>query len=333
MLICLLLFVVRSGHPLRLRYIILFGAVSSVSLGLYFGLRKMFVSGGWEQVTAVLPSPPTIGKNLVMYLAALVNPVDIVLANEWFDTPLPSEITLNSSRLFAIGVFGLVIISAIAVYVIRRAGDNFFASHKFSREPILLLVCGIGAPLLPVLAFSSHPSETYLYLSVGFYSLLLTYIIAKLVGQTRTPNYAFYVPVVVLAIGFSTATWVRNERVSECGRTVYRILYSLPDYVLRNGSGSVAFANLPGEKATRRYGFYGFRGVDTIGDGLAADGAVTHALQLVYLNKSLIGKVVNARELSFICARSSESPNICAFVHWDGRLEMCCQSTAHLPAL
>ena len=170
----------------------------------------------------------------------------------------------------------------------------------------VLLVFGIGAPLLPVLVFSSHPSETYLYLPVAFYALLLVYLLAKLVRQTRRPTgYAFYVPIVFLVVVFSAATWVRNQRVSECGQTVHRILQSLPAKVLRTGSWTVAFANVPGEKATRRYGFYGFRGIDTMGHGQT----ITNALQLIFRNKSLTGKVVNAEELSSICSAKSASHN------------------------
>jgi len=324
MLIYWLLFVMRPLQPIRTPYVALFITVSSMFLGLYFVLRRLFVPSGWEQVTAGVPSPAIIGKNVVMYLTALVNPVDLVLANEWFDTPLPSEITLNKSSLVAVGVLGMFIVSSVGIYVMRRLRDDSQASQKIDWAAALFLVFGIGAPLLPVLVFSSHPSETYLYLPVAFYTLLLVYLLAKLVRQTRGPTgYALYVPIVFLVVVFSAATWVRNQRVSECGQTVHRILYSLPDKVLRNGSWTLAFANVPGEKATRRYGFYGFRGVDTIGHGQAGDPAITHALQLVYRNKSLSGKVVKAEELSAMCSKNSASRNIGAFVHWDGRIETC----------
>jgi hypothetical protein len=334
MVVYFLLFVVWRGQAIRVPYIALFVTASSIFLGLYFVLRRLFVASGWEQVTAVLPSPVLIGKNVVMYLTALVNPVDLVLANEWFDTPLPSEITLNKSSLVAVGVLGMFIVSSVGIYVIRRLRDDSLASQKIDWAAALLLVFGIGAPLLPVLVFSSHPSETYLYLPVAFYALLLVYLLAKLVRQTRRPTgYAFYVPIVFLVVVFSAATWVRNQRVSECGQTVHRILYGLPDKILQNGSWTVAFANVPGEKYTRRYGFYGFRGIDTIGDGQAGDPAITHALQLVYRNKSLRGKVVSPEELSSICSIKAAARNICVWVHWDGKIDTCCPSSAVAPVL
>jgi hypothetical protein len=336
MLAYLLLFVVWREHAVRLPYIALFVTVSSVFLGLYFLLRQRFVPSGWEQVTTVVPSPATVSKNVVMYLTALVNPVDFVLANDWFGIPLPSEITLNESILIPVGVFGLFVVSSIGIYAMRRLIADTLASQKVDWAAALLLVFGIGAPLLPVLVFSSHPSETYLYLPVAFYALLLVYLLAKLLRQTCRPTgYALYVPITFLVVVFSAATWVRNQRVSDCGETVHKILYGLPDNVLRDGSRTLAFANVPGEKATRPYGFYGFRGIDTIADSRVADadGAITRALQLVYRNKALTGKVVSAEELPSICSAKSTSRNICVWVHWDGKIDTCCHSSALAPVL
>jgi hypothetical protein len=324
-LIYWLLFVVGRAQPIRMSYVLVFVTVSSIFLGLYIVLRERFVPSGWDQATANVPSLAIVGKNIVMYLTALLNPVDLVLANEWFGTPLPSEISLRGSTLVTVGVLAALVVTSVGVYVTRRLRDDSLASRRIDWAAVLVLIFGIGAPLLPVLAFSSHPSETYLYLPVAFYALVLVYFLAKLLGETRkSAVYAFYVPIVFLVGIFSAATWVRNQRVSECGQTVQRILYSLPDKVLRTGSWTVVFANVPGEKATRRYGFYGFRGVNTIGDGRAADGAITRALQLVYGNQSLRGKLVNPEELSSICSAKAAARNsIGAFVHWDGRIEIC----------
>ena len=125
MLVYFLLFVIWRGQAIRVPYIALFVTVSAIFLGLYFALRQRFVSSGWEQVTALLPSPAIIGKNMVMYLTALLNPVDLVLANEWFDTPLPSEITLNNSSLVAVGVSAVSIVACVAVYAHTLAKTPF----------------------------------------------------------------------------------------------------------------------------------------------------------------------------------------------------------------
>jgi hypothetical protein len=324
MVIYWLLFVIRRAQPIRVPYVALFVTVSSVFLGLYFVLRRLFVPNGWEQVTAGLPSSGVIGNNIVMYLIALLNPVDLVLANQWFDTPLPSEITLNNSILVAVGVLAVFIVSSTVVYGRRWVTHNSLRSPNIDWATILLLILGIGVSLLPMLAFSSHPSETYLYLPVAFYVLVLAYVLEKLFRETRKlKDYAFYLAIGCLAGIFCIGTWVRNQRIIECAQTAYRILHTLPDNVVGSGSWTLAFANIPGERATRRYGFYGFRGIDTIGHGSEADRALIRAVQLVYQNKSLTAKVVKPEELLAFC-REARSSNIGVFVHWDGKIETYC---------
>jgi hypothetical protein len=323
MLLYFLLFVAWRGEAIRMPYIVLFTSVSSILIGSYFILRKLVVPNGWQQVSALIPSPIVVGKNAMMYVIALVNPVDVVLANELFNTPLPSEIRFTNATLVLGIALALLLTACIGVYLPRLK----HTANRGNDWPVaLFLVSGIWAPLLPMLAFASRPSETYLYLSVAFYVLLLVYFLSRVLHKSGKPKFAFYVSVVFLAGIFSAATWVKNDRVSECGETVHRILHNLPENLLRKDYWMVAFANVPGEKSTRRYGFYGFRGVDTIGEGLVADGAVTHALQLVFRNKLLSGKVVKSEELPSMCSQTSASRNLCVFVHWDGKIETCCSS-------
>jgi hypothetical protein len=324
MLLYFLLFVMWRGEAIRLPYTALFTSISSILIGSYFILRRLFVPNGWQQVSALLPAPVLAGKNAVMYLTALVNPVDLVLANEWFDTPLPPEIKITNSMLVMSMILAMLLTACIAVYLIRLRHAS--AAKKWNDWAVaLFLISGIGAPLLPMLAFASRPSETYLYLSVAFYVLLFVYVLSKILHDSIGPTYSFYISVVFLAGIFSAATWVKNDRVSECGQTVHRILHNLPEN-LRNGSWLVTFANVPGEKPTRRYGFYGFHGIHTIGDRLEDDPAISHALQLKFRNKLLSGKVVKSEELPSMCSQNSVSRNVCVFVHWDGEIETCCSS-------
>jgi hypothetical protein len=191
---------------------------------------------------------------------------------------------------------------------------------------------GIALPLLPVLLLQSRPSETYLYLPVGFYAILLSYGLAKVLGDGGGSKLrSFYVPTVIaLLVLFSSATWVRNDRVFECGQTARRILYGLPEELLRAGRWKVIFATVPGEITTIRYGFYGFRGIDTIGHDWIADRAITSALQLVYKNRLLTGEVVEPQKLTAKCNTGQESSQICVLVHADGRLEKLTVSSSHL---
>jgi len=132
----------------------------------------------------------------------------------------------------------------------------------------------------------------------------------------------FYTAAVLILLGlFCAATWVRNERVVQCGETVHRILSSLPKNLLADGTWKLSFANFPGEQVSRRYGFYGFRGTDTIGDGVMADLTIESALQLIFKNELLTGKVVKAEELIAICESDVSSRHLCLWVHSDGRVE------------
>jgi hypothetical protein len=73
---------------------------------------------------------------------------------------------------------------------------------------------------------------------------------------------------------------------------------------------------------TRRYGFYGYRGIDTIGHPERADATVTSALQVRYQNELLSGEVVEAGELAGRCGSNhSAQQQLCLWVHWDGRVE------------
>jgi hypothetical protein len=303
------------------RLITLFTALSGSLLTIYFLLRHLYVPQGITGAAPDLLSAGVILRNVTMYIGALLLPVDVVLANEWLNTPLPSEIQFHvSSPVVIVTLLSLMGMAGILFLRWRRThlnGANYIA--------VIFLVVGIVLPLLPVLLFQPRPSETYLYLPVGFYSLLLSFGLVRVwsdAGDTKL--WRFYVPttVIVLIVLFSSATWVRNNRVFHCGETARRILDGLPDKLLRTGRWKVLFVNIPGENRTRRYGFYGFRGVDTIGHGLSADWAVTSALQLVYKNELLTGEVIEPQQLNLKCRTGEELGQICALVHSDGRIKI-----------
>ena len=156
-------------------------------------------------------------------------------------------------------------------------GSNLFLRQHIDWRAVLFLLSGMGLPLFPVLLFQSHPSETYLYLSIAFYALLVSYGLVLIMPLLIPERRGIRITMIVLAAGLScAATWVRNDRVVRCADTARRILYGLPAE-LRNGPWTVSFANVPADTVTRRYGFYGFRGIDTIGHGSSANSAVTSA--------------------------------------------------------
>jgi len=315
-------FAVGKGPSKTLAYCALFSILSATLLGIYFWLRLLFVARGLEQVARDVPSVGIAITNLSMYLLALLSPVDPILANDWLGVRLPSEIGIDGPTLGMFGGIAAVIVIVFGYFLFMGSRGSLAKSNW----PIIaFLISGVILPLLPVLIFSSHPSETYLYLPLAFWSLLLSYFIQCCLPSVLKIGAAWWGPVLVLVLGlFFSATWVRNQRVIQCGETIYRILHSLPDKLLVKGAWTLTFANVPGEITTRRYGFYGFHGIDTIGVGSYADLAVTAALQLKYQNMSLIGKVVKANELLAMCRVNPGSRNLCVLVHWDGSTEMCC---------
>jgi hypothetical protein len=308
-------------HPhqgVKQRFVLIFAGLVVLLFLMYFFLRSIVVPRGWHETSANLPSASLMMKNASMYLVALLSPIDSVLSNELLHTPLPSEVALTPTAVALLGSLAIVVVGLLSLLL----WWNRRGRRDISWIPIGFLLSGVLVSLLPVLMFVSHPSETYLYPAAAFYGLLLSHIVTEVAGRVGRDRLVVYVlPVFGLLVLFAAATWVRNERVSECGRTAQRILNQLPT-ALRTGQWNVSFANVPGELATRRYGFYGFRGIDTIGHGSLANRAVSSALQLVFRNELLRGHVVEPAEVVENCRAGAYSGHLCIWVHWDGRIEL-----------
>jgi hypothetical protein len=224
---------------------------------------------------------------------------------------------INDPIMIVFGGSGLLIVSTVLI-AFWRAKRN---SQEINWLAVVFLVAGIFLPLGPVLAFQARPSETYLYLSVAFYGLLISYALAGVLAAELGPTgRGIWFSILLVVAGlFATGTWIRNGRVYQCGETARQILFSLPG--LKEGSWQISFANIAGEEASRRYGFYGFRGVDVIGGGGSGEEAITRALQLAYKNESLTGEVVQPGELPNKCRSTLSSQHICLWVHFDGRVQ------------
>lgn len=302
------------------RFLAAYGAITAGLMAGYLVLRVVFVSRGWSQAAETVPAPGVMAKNIAMYLFALLSPLDTVLANEWLKLPLPSEIELDNFIIAAAALLGVGTAVAIAAA----------ARHALKRDPGLIqridwaaaafLVCAIGLPLLPVLLLSSHPSETYLYLSVAFYALLLAYAlnhaVAALIAKSAARLYA--VVILLFAVILSAATWTRNERVLGCATTAQRIIRALPAELSAGDPWTVSFTPAP-EQRHSPYGFYAHRGVYTLGDD---DDALTAALQFAYGNLRLRGKLIEPEQAAERCRDDLSSLHICFVVHPDGRMEV-----------
>jgi hypothetical protein len=312
-------FFTARGKNISIGYLSTFCAGTGILMAAYFVLRTLFVPRGWSQAAAVIPPATTVAKNLGMYAAALLTPIDPVLANTWFGTPLPSEIAAH--HRFAIVLAGAALVSLFAVgaalvYLFRRYPA---LRGSFDWPAVAFLIGAIAAPWLPLLVFQPHPSETYLYVSVGFYALLLAYALERL-SQVLAPGRSTVVygaAVCALALTFSGATWTRNQRVISCANTAQRIFASLPSELASGGTWTVFFAAAPGEGESRPYGFYAYRGIYTIGDD---DEAITKALQLRYRNTAITGRLLQPSESASGCPLA-RTRQLCLRVHADGRVE------------
>jgi hypothetical protein len=152
-----------------------------------------------------------------------------------------------------------------------------------------------------------------------FFTVLIAGALEPLFAARRGWGVALVLAALTL---FSTATWVRSERVRDSADSAGRILAAMPA-ALGGGDWRVTLADVPGEPRTVRYGFYGFQGTSTIGTGDAADRALTCALQLRYHSHTVTGRVIGASEFASACVAGAPAHEWLAWVHADGRVDPC----------
>ncbi len=271
----------RRSLPSR-AFLITLAVQSLLVLSLFVWMRFQFVN-----VTSPLTPPLLFVRNTLMFAGALALPVDSILAHEVFGTPLPSRIKLaiEVPILLALGS-GLA-----AALVWRWKGRSI--RKRMSALPfaeILFLLSTAGASLLPFLVFTDHPSETYLYMPLALWCI----IIAVSIATTLDRRWAV-LTAVALVLLWTVATMRRNARVQHCAATAERLLSGLPREQLRTGAQEVRFADAPGIPPLERYGLYGFRGLATIDP--FQGGVLGLALQMISGNERVAARIVDAKEL------------------------------------
>jgi hypothetical protein len=157
-------FLFRRERAIGWRFLLMFGVACGALLGPYFLVRQIVVPEGWHQIATELPTVEVVLKNAAMYLVALLAPIDAVLANEWWHTPLPSEMMVAHPMALLLGGCALLVGFAILITLWLANSE----SGRINWTAVSLSIAGILLPLLPMLAFKSHPSETYLYIPVAF---------------------------------------------------------------------------------------------------------------------------------------------------------------------
>lgn len=288
-----------------------------ICLGLYAGLRARFVPSGYTAAAATIPSPKPIVMNVGAYAVAVLAPLDVVLANHLFGAPFPSEPRFWSGPWWLVMAAGAAVVAVAAglmacLLLRRRPPVGSRATAGF------LATAGV-MPLLPVLLFTEHPSETYLYATVACWCLLGTSLVfgcASCFGrQGRT---LFAAAAGALAMLYAGSTLVRNGRVAACAATANTILASVR-VAESEGEVRMVFADAPGEPAPARYGFYSFQGLDTVANRPdIRSRTLTRALQLATGNPRVTAEVTTAGKLPETAHRARASAAF--WVHRDGSL-------------
>lgn len=295
---------------------------SAILAGAYALLRSLYVPAG--QVARSVAPLMTLAKSLATFGGALLLPLDPVLLHELFGTPFPSELARagvpgRGLALFLLG-FSTVAVLGLAVLAWRRVRPSWRSSKAPS---VAFAACGFVILLLPLLVFTKHASETYVYLPVAFVSLLVGLALASAGRVAPRATFAVGAVVVVLA---GAATLARNFAVARCGAAAEHLVKGLEE-----GAGkapALLVANEPGSEKSRRYGFYGFRGTDTVGDGVFANLALSQAVQLSRRELGMTVAVVDPDVLRRAsCAPPTErKPAFWAFA--DGSLAPCACDTS-----
>ena len=304
-------FLATRRWPVSWAYTAVFTLGCLVFSGLYYLIHTWYVPYSAKKA---VPSLAIMIKSTAMYAVGLLLPVDPVMANTWFGTPLPSdiEVSLGSPLIRVVMVVGMVVVAAVVWLVVKFRRDRL-VSHEWPAQ-LFVAVCGIGV-IAPLIVFTDKPSETYMYLLVAFAALLFASILVQLLGPraSQRGRIIFAVIVGTLAISYGAATWVRNGRVARCGETAKDIVTSLQQERFKNGVWFVFLAPAAGEPGSHRYGMYGWRGVDTIGYT-----AVESAVQLVNGNESLKARVMTPDELKTACGIPHGT---CFIVHENGKVD------------
>ena len=303
-------FVFWRQRLINSRFLVVMTLGTILLIGSYFGLRLLFVSMGAQRA---IPNVNTMLKAGLMYFGALISPIDSIMASEWFGAPLPSELRMDSisSEIRVFLMVGLFVVLVALIFLVRPIVNRL---REAQWADLVFLLLAVFFTLLPFVLLTPKPSETYVYMAVAFAALLFAATLQALIVSGSTKGRLIYITVIgVLALSFSLGTWVRNNRVVRCGETVTRILPALQNEKWKAGAWSIWLSPVPGEPRSRRYGIYGWRGIDTI-----ADPGVEVAVQWVNNNEMLRARVVEPEYFKSDC---NGTQDVCLWVHEDGTVE------------
>jgi hypothetical protein len=298
-LFCYLLLHWYRGRGLPRYYLAMLGGIAGSIALLQAVLRHIFVSNAMPIATI-----PVLARNVAMYVGAMLMPVDAVLANTLFGTPLPSE-WVFTTEIFAIAAGVLILILAAAAAPLLRPAVRQRLRNIDWLLVLVLAVCCV-ATLLPFLVFAPHPSETYLYFPLVMFAVLLSALLWHALPSRR----AHAIVVGLIAISYTAGVWARNRRVVACGTVAQKILTALPASHQAEGAAYLRLAVPESESMGTPYGIYNWHGLATIeppGNGVPF---AKMAVQLASGNEQIQVEVVPSQLFVSDC----EPPMLCYLV-------------------
>jgi hypothetical protein len=276
MALYLALWILRR-RPLPQRYLLFLITASSLILVSFFYIRSRVIDQKPERTP-----PAVIAKNLALYSFAISTPVDLVLANAWFGTPMPPDLKDRPDLLKTGAALALSLAAIFIFALIYRQGLRL----RFLSLPwldFLFLAVAILMLLSPFLIFSTHASETYIYLSLGIFSILFATTLHRLIASAKI----YAAVIVVLLILGAAGVQVRNRYVGAGGAASARLMRELPLNGWRQGSYTIHFAPSPSSAPLRRYGIYGLRGLAAVDPAEPGIDSAEYAIQTFTQNQNL----------------------------------------------
>ncbi len=289
-----LLFWWRKHQPLPRLYLPSLLVGSALTFALFVVPRFVFVS----QKTEITPLS-VIAKNFIAYAGATLLPVDTLLANSLFGTPLPSEIRITRNLVLGIAALGISVL-LLLVYLLRQPHWRQRV-RTLDWKTLGFFTLAAIACLSPYLVFTAHASETYLYSPVAFYYLLLTITLAHVI-----PGRGFYIAVALLGTLALSATLARTQRVIACAATAEKIVSQFPADRWSRGPWEITLATTPQEPPLHRYGIYGYHGLSSIDPMEPGVPAGEWAAQIASGNRAVKVHVVAPDAFLEQCAGSRE---------------------------
>ncbi|MGZ3498950.1 MAG: hypothetical protein ACXVAM_18750 [Vulcanimicrobiaceae bacterium] len=304
---------ILRGLSLSRSFLIVLFAGIAIELVFFFGVRHVMLTQA-----APMNSLGIIVRNAVMYAVALLLPIDFVLANALFGTPLPSQLRF-SAQLVALPVLAGAALLVLGIVLARSRSVKARLATLDGPVAIFFLL-GIALGVLPLLLYRDHPSEHDLYLSVALYAGLLS----MLAWHLARSKAVYGILVLLLAFSFASGTSVRNQRVATCARIAQRIVTQLPLAHWRKGNWHIQLATAPGQRLGQPYGIYNYSGVLTIQVERAPFPSAQEALQIATNNERLKVDVVSPRTIAKGCVK----PATCFWISATGRVTEVPRATA-----